>query len=177
VRSVDNEAALKLADGAEATVTAADRITSKEEDVVDPEFDEEGYGVLNPFQKHAKRSDEEVNIALIRERSHELLTYHLPLPEDFDRDAVLPVDQLRELREIAAAVVQARVLAEQMANEQAFIVQEMVDLIVGKAARDLFDTPVPSEIPTDSFADDFAPEFFVQQEEELKLKSIEEMNR
>ena len=31
----------------------------------------------------------------------------------------------------------------------------MVDLIVNKAAVELFNTPVPSVIPTDSFAEDY----------------------
>ena len=31
----------------------------------------------------------------------------------------------------------------------------MVDLIINKAAVELFNTPVPSVIPTDSFAEDY----------------------
>lgn len=58
----------------------------------DKEFDQKGYGFLNPFKKYAKKSDEEVNINLIKYRSHDNFTYHLPLPPNFNRREVLAPD-------------------------------------------------------------------------------------
>lgn len=52
----------------------------------------------------------------------------------------------------------------------------MIDLIVEKAAHNLFDTPTCSEIPTDSFEEDFEPEFFMN-EEEIKKRELERINK
>lgn len=41
-------------------------------------------------------------------------------------------------------------------NQKEFICMDMMDLIIKKAADDLFNTPVVSEVPSDSF-DDFIP--------------------
>ena len=40
-----------------------------------------------------------------------------------------------------------------------------MDLIVDRAAHTLFDTPTVSEAPTDSFEEDFEPEFFLMDED------------
>lgn len=45
-------------------------------------------------------------------------------------------------------------------NEQKYIVDTMMDIVVNKAAHILFDTPTASEAPTDSFEEDFEPNFF-----------------
>ena len=42
-----------------------------------------------------------------------------------------------------------------MKNEKKFIIADIMDIIVDKAGDDLFRTPLPSEIPTDSFAEDY----------------------
>lgn len=40
-----------------------------------------------------------------------------------------------------------------------------MDLIVDKAAHILFDTPTVSEAPTDSFEEDFEPDFFMMDDD------------
>ena len=72
------------------------KVSVKSEDL--PEFDRKGYGILDPFKKYAKKSDEPIDIALVRYRSHRNFTFHLPLPAHFDKNKVLPEDQLRRLR-------------------------------------------------------------------------------
>jgi len=49
----------------------------------------------------------------------------------------------------------------------------MVDIIVGRAADDLFNTPVPSEVPTDSFAEDYEPDYMKGAEQDLQLADLE----
>ena len=70
----------------------------------DPEFDEKGYGMLNRFRKYQKRSEEEVKLSLVRFASHEYFTYHLPVGANFNRRSVLPAEQMRGLREMAAKI-------------------------------------------------------------------------
>ena len=60
--------------------------------------------MLNPFRKYAKRSEEEVKLQNVRFRSHEKLTYYLPLEKGFNRKNVLPADQMRRLHEMAAKI-------------------------------------------------------------------------
>jgi len=66
--------------------------STHEDKPIDPEFDMKGYGMLNPFKKLIKRSDEEVKMGLVKFRSHENLTFHLPLPPNFNRRSVLPAE-------------------------------------------------------------------------------------
>ena len=67
-------------------------------------MEKKGYGFLNPFKKYARKCDEEVNIKLVKQRSHVNFTFHLPLPENFNRREVLPPDQLRALKDMAAKI-------------------------------------------------------------------------
>ena len=60
--------------------------------------------MLNPFRKYQKRSDEEVKLQNVRYRSHEKFTYHIPLEKGFNRRTVLPAEQMRGLREMAAKI-------------------------------------------------------------------------
>jgi hypothetical protein len=48
--------------------------------------------MLNPFKKWKKRSDEPVEMKLVKHRSHEPYTFHIPVGPDFDRRDVLPAD-------------------------------------------------------------------------------------
>ena len=50
-------------------------------------------------------------------------------------------------------------------NEQRFIVESMLNIIIDKAAHILIDTPTVSEAPTDSFEEDFEPDFFMMDED------------
>ena len=135
----------------------------------DPEFDMKGYGMLNPFKKHLRRCEEEVKMANVRERSHDNFTFHLPVPEDFDRRLVLPAEQMRALRELGSRIIRARKERERLENEKLFIAEELANFIVEKAAVILFNTPVPTEIPTDSFAEDYDVDFVRLVEKDLKL--------
>ena len=45
---------------------------------------------------------------------------------------------------------------------------------MARAAHDLFDTPTVSEAPTDSFEEDFEPDFF-QMDEDIKRKMNEKL--
>ena len=60
--------------------------------------------MLDPFRKYRKKSDEEVNIKLVRQRSHDHFTYYKPLPKDFDRHNVLPPYQMKLLKDTAAKI-------------------------------------------------------------------------
>jgi hypothetical protein len=66
---------------------------------------------------------------------------------------------------------------ERRKNQKVFIVAELLDEIIQAAQDQLFNTPIPSEIPTDSFADDFEPEFFIGSARDLSLKSLNSMNK
>lgn len=46
-------------------------VNSIPENIEKDPFDEKGYGILNPFQKFNKKSDEPVDFQLIRNTSHE----------------------------------------------------------------------------------------------------------
>ena len=48
--------------------------------------------MLNPFKKWKKRSDEPVEIKLVKHRSHDHFTFHIPVGPDFNRKDVLPAD-------------------------------------------------------------------------------------
>jgi len=56
----------------------------------DLKFDQKGYGMLNPHKKYQKRSDEEVNLSLVKQRSHVAFSFHHAVPADFNRATVLP---------------------------------------------------------------------------------------
>lgn len=47
-----------------------------EASVIDPDFDKEGYGMLNPFKHYDRCSDEPVDIRLVKDRSHKEFTFH-----------------------------------------------------------------------------------------------------
>ena len=53
----------------------------------------------------------------------------------------------------------------------------MIDLIVNKASDDLFNTPRPTVVPTDSFNEDFDINFIKEQEKDLKLDDIGTINK
>ena len=58
-------------------------------------------------------------------------------------------------------------------NQRAYILNAMVDIIVGRAADDLFNTPVASQVPTDSFAEDYEPDHMKAVEQDLQLENLE----
>lgn len=51
-----------------------------------------------------------------------------------------------------------------------------MDFIVNKAGENLFRTPVPSEIPTDSFAEDYEIEDMNKIEKDLGLSALDKIN-
>ena len=87
------------------------------------------------------------------------------------------------MKELGAKIRWKKRQADLLKNETKYICQDIVDEIIEKAGDDLFKTPVPSEIPTDSFAEDFDPDFFAEDilaikiEGDLTLKSIDGINR
>ena len=83
---------------------------------------------------------------------------------------------MRTLRELGNKIVRLRKERERLEQETKFISHDLVLMIVEKAATILFNTPVPTEIPTDSFAEDYDPDFVKQMEEDLKLESIDVIN-
>ena len=114
---------------------------------------------------------------MVKQRSHEIFTFHRPLPPDFNRRTVLPPEQMRLLRETASRNQNRRMLARQLRNEKIAIVGEIIDIIVKRAADDLFDTPVPTVIPTDSFELDYEIEKIEEVEKDLDLDPIETINK
>ena len=65
---------------------------------------------------------------------------------------------------------------EKLLNEKKFLVDEMVALIVDRAGDILFRTPVPTEIPTDSFNEDYEPEEIEKIAADLGLAGLDEIN-
>jgi len=65
-------------------------LKAEDEVIIDTEFDQKGYGMLNPHKKYQKRSDEEVNLSLVKQRSHVAFSFHHAVPGDFNRATVLP---------------------------------------------------------------------------------------
>ena len=106
----------------------------------------------------------------------EAFTFHLPVPARFDRRTVLPAEQMRSLRETAAKNRYRRQQLKIRRDEQKFVVGGIIDLIVRRAADDFFNTPVPTEIPTDSFAADYELEDMVKIEDDLQLTDIDKIN-
>lgn len=51
-----------------------------------------------------------------------------------------------------------------------------MDIIVDKAGDDLFRTPLPSEIPTDSFAEDYEVQDMEAIEDDLDLTDLDSIN-
>ena len=62
---------------------------------------------------------------------------------------------MRLLRETAAKNIYRKKQLEMLLNEKKYIVEEMIAIIVSRSGDVLFRTPVPTEIPTDSFAEDY----------------------
>ena len=52
-----------------------------------------------------------------------------------------------------------------------------MNIIVRRAAEDLFRTPVCSEVPTDSFAEDYEIEDIIQIEKDLGLSALDKINQ
>jgi hypothetical protein len=82
-----------------------------------PEMERKGYGYLNPFRRYQKKGDEEVDITLVKQRSHVNFTFHLPVPKNFNRRTVLPPEQMRLLRETAAKNRYKKKQLEKLLNE------------------------------------------------------------
>ena len=133
--------------------------------------------MLDSFKKYKKRSDEEVKINLVRYRSHVNFTFHRPVPADFDRKNVLPPEEMRAMRELQAKIMWHKRQIEIKNNEKKFICQDLIDFIVNKASEDLFNTPQPTVVPTDSFNEDFDVDYIKNQEKELKLDDIGTINK
>lgn len=83
---------------------------------------------------------------------------------------------MKLLREFGKKNRAERLRLEHLENEQKYIVYTIIDEIVDKAAHDLFDTPVVSLAPTDSFEEDYEPDFFMN-EAEIKRKELERINK
>lgn len=96
---------------------------------------------------------------MFRCRSHVNFTFHKPVPPDFNRAHVLPPEDMRALRELQAKIKWQKRQIEIKENEKKFICQDLIDLIVNKASDDLFNTPRPTVVPTDSFNEDFDIDF------------------
>ena len=60
-----------------------------------------------------------------------------------------------------------------MLNEKKYIVDFMVEILLKKSGDILFNTPVPTVIPTDSFLEDYEPENMEKIEKDLGLEEIE----
>ena len=62
-------------------------------------------------------------------------------------------------------------------NEKKYIIADILDILVADAGEILFATPVPTEIPTDSFAADYLIEDEIfKVEKDLGLETIEQIN-
>lgn len=86
------------------------------EDIFDFDFDSKGYGMLNPFVKFNKKSDEVVNKSNVVFRSHDHFTYHNILPEDFDRESVLPQKQMKAMIELGNKIKAKKREMERLKN-------------------------------------------------------------
>ena len=83
---------------------------------------------------------------------------------------------MRQLKELGKKLRAERLRLEHLNNELKYIIDTMLELIVEGAAHDLFDTPVVSSEPTDSFEEDYEPEFFMN-EAEIKRQELERLNK
>ena len=73
-------------------------------------------------------------------------------------------------------IIRERKERQRLEDEKRFIAEEMAKYIAEKAAVILFNTPVPTEIPTDSFAEDYDVDFVRLVEKDLKLDELEAIN-
>ena len=62
-------------------------------------------------------------------------------------------------------------------NQKLYICQDLVELIVKKAANILIDTPPASRIRTDSFDSDYEPDHMLKIEADLNLDNLDEINK
>ena len=53
-------------------------------------------GILNPFKMYSRKNQEKVDIKLVKNTSHELLTYTMPLEDDFDRNKYMTEERRRQ---------------------------------------------------------------------------------
>lgn len=128
-----------------------------------------GHGYLNRFKAYKDVDKEKIDIGEYRPSSHDAFTFHKPVPANFDRKNVLPVSAMRKLHEMGAAILRRRKREEARARLLKEIAQHTLHIIVRRSAKILFDTPVPSEVPADSFADDYEIDEYRRAEEDLKL--------
>ena len=140
-------------------------------------FGGKGPGILDPFKKYNVRSDEPIDIHAVRFRSHQTFSFHKKLPKNFDKTSILTAKQWREMR-IYAERTKARLKElEKKTNESKYIVGDILDEVIIKAGVRLFVTPVPTEIPTDSFADDYELPEMKKLEADLLLAKLEDINK
>ena len=133
-------------------------------------------GYLNPYRKYHKQSDEDVDIRLVRTMSHANFSFHLPIPKDFDRRTVLPAEQMRLLKEMAAKIQWRIRQLDILTNENKYVAADICDEIIDQAGEVLFRTPRLTEIPVDSFNEDYVVQDMEKIEADLGLKDIEEIN-
>ena len=114
---------------------------------------------------------------MFRCRSHVNYTFHEPVPADFDRSTVLGPEDMRALGELQAKIKWQKRQIEIKENEKKFICQDILEFIVYKAGEELFNTPRPTVVPTDSFNEDFDIDFIKKQEQDLKLDDIGTINK
>ena len=110
---------------------------------------------------------------LVKMRSHANFTFHLPVPKDFNRRTVLPAEQMRLLKEMAAKIHWRMRQIEILKNEKKFIIADIFDEIIDQAGDELFRTPRATEVPTDSFNEDYVVEDMKKIEEDLQLEDID----
>lgn len=84
---------------------------------------------------------------------------------------------MKAMRQLGQKIRKRKLEMERRKNQKKYIVEELLEEILVAAGDELFNTPVPSVIPTDSFAEDFEPEFFINTGRDLSLKSINSVNR
>lgn len=83
-----------------------------------------------------------MEIGLVKHRSHENFTFHIPVGPDFNRKDVLPYDQLKALKDMAAKIKMRQRMLDMIYNQKLYICRDIVvDYIVKRAADDLFNTP------------------------------------
>ena len=84
---------------------------------------------------------------------------------------------MKALKEMAAKIKMRQRMLDMLYNKKLYICKDIVDIIVKRAADDLFNTPVASRIPTDSFASDYELEQMKIVEADLNLGTLDDINR
>lgn len=68
-------------------------------------------------------------------------------------------------------------MLDMLYNQKLYICQDLVEVVIKKAANILFNTPPASRIRTDSFDSDYDADHMLKVEADLNLENLDEINK